>query len=242
MLTVVTYNVWFDSKTIGNRLTQILSELITQDPTVICLQEVTGFIYSVLVPELKKLGYSSCYNDLEHFKKTTERVGYGVLILSKIPFASVNIVPFMNTGMGRYYVIVKLDTLGIYIVTTHLESLGPNKETRKSQIKQIIEFMNMVPNSILCMDSNFTDAGDDRFPVADGKIIDAFVKDGSSSSKKYTYDYVNNKHILGRYRSRLDRIYYCGQAIHQLDFDMFGTGAEPASDHYGLKLTCEVKI
>lgn len=235
MLTIATYNVWFDTRTINDRIKKIYDLLVSESPTVMCLQEVTAFIYAVLVPKLEKQGYVSCYTSVDHFKKVTEKVGYGVLIMSKIPFASVNIVPFMKTSMGRYYVIAKLASL--YIVNTHLESLGNNKETRKSQLNQILEFMKMVPNTVLCMDSNLTDTGDDKFPDTDKlNIADAFIVDGSIEEKRYTYDCNNNENIIYKFRSRLDRIYHRG--VTQLSFSMFGM-TDPPSDHYGLKMGIE---
>lgn len=237
MLSIISYNVWFDKRQIGPRLEAILAILTNMRPDIICLQEVTALSYSVFVDNLAKVGYTSCYKSLDHFKKVTESVGYGVLTLSRRPILSVNIVPFMKTKMGRYYTIVKLDCG--YVLNTHLESLGVNRDVRSQQIGQILEFFSMVPTAILTMDSNLTDDGADTFPIIDW-ITDAFIADGSDESKKYTYDCMTNDNVLNKFRTRLDRIYYKGN-IRQHEFNLFGETpiAEtraPPSDHFGVRM------
>jgi endonuclease/exonuclease/phosphatase family metal-dependent hydrolase len=244
MMSIVSYNIWFDRKNISDRIDKICNIFKNTLPDVICLQEVTGFTYLILRGNLEKLGYQSCYKDFKHFEKTTEKVGYGILILSKIPILSVNIVPFMYTSMGRYFIVAKLKG-DIYVVNTHLESLSINVEVRQLQIKQLMEFMGMLPTAILTMDSNITDVGNDKFPSSEIKMVDAFVQDGSSNLKKYTYDYTTNRNIPNKYKTRLDRIYYKGSIV-QKSFSLIGTediasSGAPPSDHYGLRLDFSIK-
>lgn len=242
-LTIVSYNIWFDSRHIQNRVNKIIEMLGYMQPTIICLQEVTHATYSLLVDTFTKQGYQSCYKDLEHFKKIAQ-IGYGVLTLSKLPIISVNFVPFIETSMGRYFSVSKLQN-GVTVINTHLESLGTNSGIRQKQIGQLIELINIIPISILTMDSNLTDKKDDIFPQNEGIVInDGFIIDGSNKDKEYTYDYKTNKNVLYKYQTRLDRIYYT--KLKQLDFSLFGEMeipeiAIPPSDHYGIRMVFELK-
>jgi len=239
--TIVSYNIWFDSRHIQVRLNKIIEMLGYMQPTIICFQEVTHATYPVLVESFVKQGYQSCYKDLEQFKKIAQ-IGYGVLTLSKLPIISVNFIPFIETSMGRYFSVAKLQN-GIVIINTHLESLGTNYIVRQNQISQLIELMNIIPISILTMDSNLTDKKNDIFPQNE-RIYDAYIVDGSSKDKEYTYDCKTNKNVLYKYQTRLDRIYYSN--LKQLDFSLFGETEipeieVPPSDHYGIRMAFELK-
>lgn len=222
-ISVVTYNVWFDYRDQDKRTAEIILLLRSIGSTVVCLQEVTPKTYPMIESELKKDGYQSCFNNVEQFQKIA-KIGYGVVIFSKQPILSVSVCPFINTRMGRYFIIVKLKNLSI--ITTHLESLPQSAKTRQKQIQQILESVTLLPSVIWTMDSNLTDTSNDGFPNCGLK--DCWIEAGSPEESRFTY-------VSPKYQSRLDRVYH-NTNLSVTNFQLIGNYDVPPSDHYGVSV------
>lgn len=237
MTTVLTYNVWFDYRDRETRTTEIIQLIQSISPTVVCLQEVTYDMYSIFLTKLNSLGYQSCFTSLQQFQKIANK-GYGVVIFSKTPIVSVGISPFIDTKMGRYFVVVKLNN-GLRIISTHLESMPQYAESRQNQIQQILESTQLMPEVIWTMDSNLTETGEDKFPKNTG-LIDCWDVAGCPANMQYTYDAKTNNNILNKFQSRLDRIYYKTKSkLVPTEFQLVGnynipSTKAPPSDHYGI--------
>ena len=105
-LNVATYNIWFGPPHPQARMKQIASELISSNPTVIGLQEVTPELAQMLSPHLTKSGYKFHFQD---------DGSYGCALAIKTAPTKINddnqqqyceilktgFLPFQNSIMGR---------------------------------------------------------------------------------------------------------------------------------------------
>lgn len=234
-ISILSYNIWFDKRH-GEVRYQGIFDLIGQlHPTIIALQEVTPDVFANLYDMMSKRGYFCNYQHVNDFQPSN---GYGVCIFSAIPIESAEIIPFEVTRMGRYFVRVLLSN-GLYVVTTHLESMSAQAETRQKQIKQLTAHCS-TPNSphILAMDSNLTDVGLDCFPEHT-HWVDFYDVVGRPANSTFTYDALHNANILDSYRTRFDRILYKGCKCKCVGFRLEGTKILkntnlPPSDHFGV--------
>lgn len=55
ILKIVSYNIWFDSFMRQQCITSLISKIFSENPEIICLQEVIGETHSRLSKELKTI-------------------------------------------------------------------------------------------------------------------------------------------------------------------------------------------
>lgn len=262
---ILSYNVWFREDLEVHRRMQAIGDLIQlHSPDVICFQEVTPNIYSILQKSMwwKKYRCSVTYEQ-------AASEAYFCMQLAKRPVKSFITKPFSYTAMGRELCIAEIQATQeklLVIATSHLESPCPGPPTwdqmfskeRVNQAQEAIAFLKKYPNVVFCGDMNWDDKLDGQFPYVEG-WFDAWEK-MRASEVGWTYDTKSNKMLTGNrtLQKRLDRFICHLPGFKIRSIEMIGTEQIPGltyskqkktknkiqeltlpvlpSDHYGLLL------
>lgn len=149
-ITVLTWNIWFDSYKFLERNREILNIVEAADPDIVCLQEVTKDFIVKCLSSWKYLSEYICSDNLDG-----SSIGhYDVMMLCKKKFrASFERVPF-PTSMGRDLLFSRLFEDKLAVGTVHLESLNSH-DVREEQMEICRRALGKYPSVILCGDFNF---------------------------------------------------------------------------------------
>ena len=157
-LSVATLNVWFADIHFGMRCAAILELLRAASPDIITLQEVTPALLNDI---LHSPWIQAAY-------RLSDIVGtsldpYGVLILSRLPIHSWELVP-LATAMGRQLVIARaaLNGMTTAFASVHLESKATMASIRIKQMQRIFPALAAEQHVILTGDFNFDTHWDER--------------------------------------------------------------------------------
>ena len=222
---ILTYNIWFDQLYMEERITEICKIIINNEVDIVSLQEVTSKSLIILKKYLSKIYYFSKYELLKN---------YDNVIISKYEILEIHSEKLPLTQMDRefHYIIIKYDNIKIKIIGIHLESnYSKGNDIKYKQLQHI--FNNISTNCIIMGDTNIIN--DVEIP---NNIKDIWIEYGKKDELKYTFDYINNSNIYGKYRSRLDRI-YIDKNYKVLNLELVGIkeidkyGVYP-SDHFGI--------
>lgn len=244
----LTWNVWFDPINRMTRIRMIVKQILEILPEFIAFQEVIPSIYVYLT--------NSPLNQLYHFVQQGDNLPYGT-VTGGLPYGTVigglikpnNTVnyPYISTKMNRSLLLCeyKIQNLNLILGTTHLESdfrKDNQKIFQRSSAFSISE--NDESISIIMGDFNLSKQDESDARLKEG-WKDVFYELGSPDELQYTYDYKNNPLIKGKFRSRLDRVYYkegvnSGYVIEPMKLEFVGTENDIASDHFGLMVTFEI--
>lgn len=247
-ISVISYNIWFDTYKQYERLDSLIYILNQYNPSVICLQEVTDKIYPLLIKQLGEQ-YPYHYPDKIHY--------YGCVLFSKYEILESYSKLYPDTKMGRgiNFITIKKDDTSLTIATSHFESLFDDynlnlqKIVQYSTAKKLLNMLyDKVNNPIIfCADTNIQ-KHEESYYFKDDDWNDAyteFIGDNNTKNTEdnniYTYDTKTNSNLITRnikeIRSRIDRIVYRGLKI--LDYKILKIAndedkyIEP-SDHYGI--------
>jgi len=161
LLTVMTWNIWFDKIDRRQRTETLLNEIQTYDPDIIALQEVVQESLEIIVAKMQPTYYV--------IGSISPDIGYDTLILSKFPPIQWNRYNLPKSKMGRNLLLTTLQTSTrqITVGTFHLESIfyrrkNSAEELKKSQLKYIYAITPM--NSILLGDTNLIQ-DEDPYPL-----------------------------------------------------------------------------
>ena len=153
LLTVMTWNMWFDKKNRAQRTETLLNEVRFYDPDIVALQEVVPESLEIIIAKMKPTYYIIGVNP------SGFPAGYDTLILSKFPPIEWDRYYLPKTKMGRNLLLATLQTQTrqITVGTFHLESVFFPKtkeaeDLKESQLKYIYAISPM--NSILMGDTN----------------------------------------------------------------------------------------
>lgn len=152
--TILTWNVWFDTKNGAERMAAIGSIITNLNPDLIAMQEATPWINRILLAQEWARNYYVTDPTGSQFAG-----GYGVMLFSKVPFLELGLRNFPGR-MGRKALMgsVMLENgQALLLGTFHLESYDADHPYRKLQLEM---FQNIVStmgfqSSILCGDTNF---------------------------------------------------------------------------------------
>lgn len=220
----LTYNISFDSyggyQVFEKRINHVVDVIIKNDADIVALQEVTPVSFMILKDKLSKT-----YN----FSKNMFLISYGCLLLSKYPIDINKSVQFKDTKMGRSldYISFNVEDKKYLVVNVHLESefARISKKKSKTPTELILQVVNKYSqyltifnemekyedyNVIIMGDTNITELEKDIFLVPNDYFDVFTLFDFPPIVKKnieFTFDYVRNNRVMGKYRSRLDRIY-----------------------------------
>ena len=153
LLTVMTWNMWFDKTNRAQRTETLLNEVRSYDPDIVALQEVVPESLEIIVAKMQPTYYVIGINP------SGFPAGYDTLILSKFPPIEWDRYYLPKTKMGRNLLLATLQTQTrqITVGTFHLESVFFPKtkeaeELKESQLKYIYAISPL--NSILMGDTN----------------------------------------------------------------------------------------
>jgi endonuclease/exonuclease/phosphatase family metal-dependent hydrolase len=190
--------------------------------------------------------------------------GYGVMILSRVPFTQLFIRDFPSR-LGRKAVFgmvkVKGSTRPLIFGTFHLESYPEDRPTRVLQMQMYLSIIaaSNAGHVILCGDSNFA-ADAEREVYATGGLLDTWhelyqkTPEDEKRNPGVTFDTeLNPMTTAGKTvssihaRTRLDRLFYSPNSIVPASMEIIGT--EPVdrdrglwpSDHYGIHIKLGLK-
>lgn len=219
---ILSYNVWFAPYKQIERINALIGQILTLDPDVICLQEVT--------PSIRKMIRTDDRVNAKYAWLDDDFGAYGVVIMTKLK--SIGQVKVeLTTQMNRNFLYVVLPG-AILVGTVHLESLN-NEQLRRIQLREILPHMQKFTTSILIGDFNMK--ANEVMPEHTNFTL---FKDC------LTYDSSTNPMVKGTYSAQpLDRILYRNcqlisvQMVGTAPFDSEGTYI---SDHYGLMAIIQV--
>jgi endonuclease/exonuclease/phosphatase family metal-dependent hydrolase len=261
LLTVMTWNMWFDKKNRAERTEILLNEVKHYDPDIVALQEVVQESLEIIIAKMHPTYYI--------IGTISPEIGYDTLLLSKFPPIEWDRYYLPKTKMGRNLLLATLQTptRQITVGTFHLESVffprvKEAEELKESQLKYIYAISPL--NSILMGDTNLpldlSQSGipPNTEPISSPYIIDVGEEDLSASPfdahsisqpnvsnlgvGAATYCGRTNKNVKNKsIQSRLDRIYVKikrnTMKIHF--YGLTGTVTQP-SDHYGVFAQIEI--
>lgn len=252
VLTVVSYNIWFDETLRLERTVSLIQTIHNLNPDVICLQEVIPEIYDILITLLSDYRF--------HFPKKINK-DYGCVTFSKYPITKCLDFEYKNSKMGRSLVITKIEypyhktsdegisieKLDIVIANSHFESLFKRLNENETKMDQYLIAKNMLEtlhntykNVILCSDTNVMSHEEEKLNTIFDTWHDAWILKGSNLND-YTYDSETNIYLkikLTKFvcRSRIDRIIFKGEncAIEEFNTIKASKDCIEPSDHYGV--------
>lgn len=258
ILTVISYNIWFDDTLTLERTVSLISAINRINPDVICLQEVKPDIYDILITLLSDYRF--------HYPKKINK-DYGCVTFSKYQISKCTDYKYTNSKMGRSLIITKIEypyhhitndgisveSMSIVVANSHFESLFKKKSENTEKLAQyqlakdvLNKLYETTKNIILCSDTNVMLQEEENLNNNFQGWNDAWVLKGSNLNR-YTYDSELNVYLKVRLknficRSRIDRILYKTDDCVLEEFNTIsGTkdGIEP-SDHYGIyaKFNC----
>ena len=262
VLTVLTWNVWFDRMLFDQRLDAIIVELLSRRPNVACFQEVTPrFASAVRNSRVLNQVYAVSQNTIYE---------YGCMMLVNKSWAPTFEEIALPTRMGRSLLVSQFahpslggdPALVHAVATVHLESLN-SERARAEQLDICRAHLRPFSNAVLCGDFNFDSTqtwGDWRpgarpRPAAElenhvlARALPDFVDVWPllrPEDAGITFDGASNPCVHDRAeRMRYDRIVAAaspGSLLRPVAIEMIGT--EPLadsrympSDHFGLLAT-----
>mmetsp|Transcript_40226 Transcript_40226/g.92478 ORF Transcript_40226/g.92478 Transcript_40226/m.92478 type:complete len:328 (-) Transcript_40226:59-1042(-) len=149
-VSILTWNVWFDTFCQQKRQLGLLLEVLHAAPDIVCFQEVVpGFATAIW----------ECNALNRLYKVSKHPVGpYGVMIMARHDLSPEFKLEDMPSGMHRQLQMVTCrDRLpGLVVANVHLESLN-NEALRCEQLQVVAKTLHAVDCAVLCGDFNFDD-------------------------------------------------------------------------------------
>lgn len=215
-LSVLTWNVWFDSLQRRARYDEVFKICRTLAPDVICFQEATPFFLSMLKEDPIRDSYSLSDNMGSYINP------YGVLSLCRKDLASSFIHTEMPTDMNRMLLTTNIQTdAGEFSIgNVHLESLD-SASTRREQLQVCSRTLTASGASILCGDFNFCSDRNyhpERVPLENDtlqqvlpRFVDVWPTLRHPTDRGYTFDTVANRMLTDNHQHeqfRFDRMMF----------------------------------
>jgi exonuclease III len=243
------------------RIAIISSILLAEKPDVICIQENTIPMYSIIQSSL-----DNHYEDIEGGPKA----GYFTSIFIKrdkkykVSHQRISFAGLARSEMKRdlNIAIIELqNTKRLMLMTSHVESLANFEKARRNQLQIALEILidSDCDYALLCGDLNIREkeakdvlnAVNNLYILPNkGKsaVCDAWIKCGENINTKFTW--TGKPFGLPHQKARYDRIYYVNkEGITPSEFRLIGTDTveditttsckDPLqpSDHFGLLCT-----
>ena len=252
VLTVLSYNIWFDETLRLERTVSLIQTIHNLNPDVICLQEVIPEVYDILITLLTDYRY--------HFPKKINK-DYACVTFSKYQISKCLDYEYKNSNMGRSLVITKIDypyhknsqdgisveKLDIVIANSHFESLFKKLNENGTKLEQYNTAKNLLStlydnykNVILCSDTNVMYHEEEKLNNIFTSWQDAWKLKGSNLND-FTYDSETNIYLkikLNKFvcRSRIDRIIFKTNNCILEEFNTIKANKDciEPSDHFGI--------
>ena len=244
------------------RIMIITSIMLSEKPDIICIQENTFPMYSIIKHSLEK-----DYKDIE--ENGPNIPGYFTSIFVKkennfqVDHLRLCFAGPAKSDMGRDLNIATIaleNGKKLSLMTSHLESLKDFENKRKSQLQIALEILvdSDTDYGILCGDLNIRDQEAKEvlktvnsmyiLPKGKSAINDAWEQTGNSIHEKYTW--TGKPFGNAEWKARYDRVLYTSvDGITPVDFKLLGKdtledisttqckGPLEPSDHFGMLCT-----
>jgi endonuclease/exonuclease/phosphatase family metal-dependent hydrolase len=238
-LTLITWNTWFGRTRFRERSAALLDELSWRAPEVIALQEATPELVELLVAHpIIRAHYQLSDIDGSSFDP---HAGYGVLLLSKLPFVGAGLL-HLPSRMGRRLLVGRLSN-GLCVATVHLESTAECAAQRAAQLALIQPFLAAHAEDVVLMgDMNFAAAAPAETAALDPSFLDVWAQ-RKPADPGYSVDSLRNdlrRRTSGHAQERIDRVFVRGARWQADDISLTGTtpideAGTFVSDHFGLE-------
>jgi endonuclease/exonuclease/phosphatase family metal-dependent hydrolase len=141
-ISIMTYNIWFDSQNWPARFNYMLSEIRQVNPDVICLQEVIqrANLPNQAASMADSLGYHYVFSSRDPVGSATR---FGNAILSRYPIVATNSVALAPLNDFRTALHIQIQVAGntIDVYNTHLHNTAVGKHIRIQQIEHLKDFI-----------------------------------------------------------------------------------------------------
>lgn len=245
---IASYNIWFDKFLREHRVKSLISKISSENPCVVCLQEVVNVTHSTLAIALNdQYKYS--------YPKTLKNT-YGCVIFSKYPIEKATSLKF-KSNMGRQLdlVYIRLPSGKTIVVgNCHFESeFEEHNKFKLLQYRYTSAILRKIYcdnigdknflGTFLCSDTNITQHDIQYYNKFFELFEDAWDND---FSKENTYDTKTNillSESNKQIQARLDRILYLNtNKFKKISFEILkGEHLIEISDHYGVMATFQEK-
>ncbi|CAJ0958038.1 unnamed protein product, partial [Mesorhabditis belari] len=208
VLSLVSWNIDGLGDDLAPRMDAVYNVLKNIEPNVIFLQEVVRSVIGSL--ERLRESYEIFYSD--------RSCRYFTAILVKKPFNFLkhNVHAFENSKMARTLQTIEgeLGSMKVFLLTTHLESLGENKKERKAQLDYCLQKMKEIaennPDAVVFFGGDLN-IREKEMPELPAGVKDAFLEAGSPKDERFTWDtQKNHNKFAGQAQIRFDRILWTG--------------------------------
>jgi len=240
-LSVITYNIWFDSSTAEERVPKLLDIVAEKNADIIAFQEVEGWF-------IKALESDGRFDDY-HFSVERgwfDSVKGGLLLLTKAQAIQQQYIDFpSNMNRGALSIVNRIERAKVCVATVHLESMLDDTQIRIKQLNLITQQTAQCNQSILLGDFNFGDGELENQHIGLG-YFDIW-KQIRADYAGYTWN--TNESFLAKRNSfpsegsrRLDKIYIKGDMLTPINIEIIGNDSFVTqtgrtlfpSDHFGL--------
>ncbi|PRP77790.1 Endonuclease/Exonuclease/phosphatase family protein [Planoprotostelium fungivorum] len=240
-LKVLTWNIFFgDDKKI--RHPKLLDIVHSEDPDIICFQEVTQDFVNLLMSQ----AWVRDHYFVADLSNAWPACWYGVMVLSKKRPAKV-FRQLLPTRQGRSLLAFEflINGKSFVVSTIHLESMDNDRDIRKAQMGIIFDQIGSSSSSILCGDCNFGDGPEnEEIPHAYVDAWRVLHKTDDPDPKLalgHTFDHEKNPLIPFPITRRLDRVFLRSSEWEVVGMKMLGEESFKVeekktwpSDHWGL--------
>jgi len=239
---LITYNVWFSDKYVGERSKVIFQILNESDADIIALQEVTyHFLQLLLMQDWVQKDYF-----ISDFKGNTFGA-YGVVLLSRFPVKRLGLYQ-LPSDMERQLLLAEfiINNKTLKLATVHLESMQDSADIRAEQLETIFPLLDEADNSVLMGDFNFCSSNLDENLNIDGRYDDLWEELRPKEIGYTLNSEINNMLTLNlstSIQARYDRILFRQDKTNWKCIDIKLLGDKPIpdldvgvfpSDHFGL--------
>lgn len=242
VLTVATYNIWFNDSYAERRYRAIADVLSRDMPDIMVFQEVTPAALAVFLAE------PWIRNGYRRAAVTGDDVGnYGLLLLTRLPVGRVTYTR-LPTRLARGFLQAEFTINGRrqVVCSVHLESGKRATRVRTRQLRTVFRALRGVDDALVLGDFNLRDSENDLIDRAYRDLWPTlrpkepgFTEDTSINLMRYD---MKDKHR----HVRFDRVLLKGAAWTPIDMELLGM--EPISsdlprifpsDHFGLACRLE---
>jgi exonuclease III len=237
-ITVLSFNLWNDVIDRGARA-QVFIELVKQTkPDILCLQECTDIVNTMIYPAITSLGYVRpfIYPDSSQIQVYTLRsikLINGVFKQTDIAPYGINKLPDTKMNRKIMHFTCKINMSSVTIATCHFESEFGKHNTIKhgqfqhveAKLRELYNKTSSDPDILMCDKSNIILCGDFSIGGVDDGLqlsktfdvngwLDTWRATGSDPQHEITFNRETNPYNReSKYHSRLDRILYLGDNI-----------------------------
>ncbi|MCP3658880.1 MAG: hypothetical protein GY830_00590 [Bacteroidetes bacterium] len=241
IISLITWNVWFEKHMRKERMEKIMEVVHKVSPDFVCFQEVKQDALKVIIEN--KGRYNLCgVNTM--FKNG---YNYDIVILSKLDSHKIERKK-LTTNQGRNQLKCKFEInknkINLNIITSHIESIFGQKSDKykNAQIESILNEYNKNDYFVFLGDMNLLER--DINPKLPNYVSDAFKAIGPPKSDEFSYNRLENKNLNNEYPpARLDRVYFSNKTLKIKKFQLLKDkikNGKPPSDHFGIY--CELEL